>query len=155
MLVFLFTDIEVSRRAWEEHTLICPGGRAHRIKGGSREISRSNLATDHLRPEGCARKSSSGREGPVQPAMGSSPEPVEGRPGGRFVSAEFGPRARNPVERRLAKREYTLYPSHLTEAGLTLHHEELSPFMWGLQVYYRVALKPGEAALESFGEERT
>jgi ubiquinone/menaquinone biosynthesis C-methylase UbiE len=75
------------------------------------------------------------------------------RPGGRFVSAEFGPRARNPVERRLAKGKYTLYPSHLAEAGLTVQHEELSPFVWGLQVYYRVAVKPGEAASESFEEE--
>ena len=42
------------------------------------------------------------------------------RPAGRYVSAEFGPRARNPLERRLAKGDYTLYPSHLTEAGLTI-----------------------------------
>ena len=61
--------------------------------------------------------------------------------GSRYVSAEFGPRARNPVERHLAKGEYTLYPSHLAEAGLTLRHEELNPFVWGLQVYYRVAVK--------------
>jgi ubiquinone/menaquinone biosynthesis C-methylase UbiE len=47
--------------------------------------------------------------------------------GGRYVSAEFGPRARNPVERRLAKGEYTLYASHLAQAGLTIRHEELSP----------------------------
>jgi SAM-dependent methyltransferase len=84
-----------------------------------------------------------------------SPEPVEGRPGGRYVSAEFGPHARNPVERRLAKGEYTLYPCHLAEAGLTLRHEELRPFVWGLQVYYRVAVKPDEAAPESYGEKRT
>jgi SAM-dependent methyltransferase len=73
--------------------------------------------------------------------------------GGRYVSAEFGPRARNPVERRLSKGEYTLYPSHLAEAGLTMHHEELSPFIWGLQVTYRVAVKPGDAAPESLEEE--
>jgi ubiquinone/menaquinone biosynthesis C-methylase UbiE len=77
------------------------------------------------------------------------------RPGGRYVSAEFGPRVRNPVERRLAKGEYTLYPSHLTEAGLTLPHEELSSFAWGLQVYYRVAVKLDGAARKSFKEERT
>jgi SAM-dependent methyltransferase len=77
------------------------------------------------------------------------------RPGGRFVSAEFGPRARNPVERRLAKGDYTLYPCHLAEAGLTLQHEELRPFVWGLQVYYRVAVKPDGAAPESYGEKRT
>ena len=82
------------------------------------------------------------------------PQPVEGSSGGRFVSAEFGPRARNPVERRLAKGDYTLYPSHLAEAGLILRHEELSPFVWGLQVYYRVAVKQGEAVPESFKEER-
>ena len=82
------------------------------------------------------------------------PQPVQGRPGGRFVSAEFGPRARNPVERHMAKGDYTLYPSHLAEAGLILRHEELSPFVWGLQVYYRVAVKQGEAVPESFKEER-
>jgi ubiquinone/menaquinone biosynthesis C-methylase UbiE len=82
-----------------------------------------------------------------------SPEPAEGKASGRFVSAEFGPRARNPVERRLSKGEYTLYPSHLAEAGLTLQHEELSPLVWGLQVYYRVAVKPDEAAPESSEEE--
>jgi len=77
------------------------------------------------------------------------------RPGGRFVSAEFGPRARNLVERRLAKGEYTLYRSHLVEAGLTLRHEELSPFIWGLQVYYRVAVKPDGTTAGSLEEERT
>ena len=75
--------------------------------------------------------------------------------GGRYVSAEFGPRARNPLERRLAKGEYTLYPSHLAEAGLTVRHEELSPFVWGLQVTYRVAVKPDETAPESFEEKQT
>lgn len=73
--------------------------------------------------------------------------------GGRYVSAEFGPCARNILERRLAKGEYTLYPSHLAEAGLTLCHEELSPFAWGLQVYHRVAVKSGEAAPKSFRRE--
>jgi ubiquinone/menaquinone biosynthesis C-methylase UbiE len=82
-----------------------------------------------------------------------SPEPAEGKASGRFVSAEFGPRARNPVERRLSKGEYTLYPSHLAEAGLTLQHEELSPLVWGLQVYYRVAVKSDETAPASFEEE--
>lgn len=72
--------------------------------------------------------------------------------GGRYVSAEFGPRARNPVERHLAKGEYTLYPSHLAEAGLAIHYEESSPFVWGLQVYYRVVVKPGEMAPESCKE---
>jgi SAM-dependent methyltransferase len=74
--------------------------------------------------------------------------------GGHYVSAEFGPRARNPLERRLAKGEYTLYPFHLAEIGLTLCHEELSPFVWGLQVYYRVTIKTDEAAPGSFGEKQ-
>jgi ubiquinone/menaquinone biosynthesis C-methylase UbiE len=74
------------------------------------------------------------------------------RPAGRYVSAEFGPRAHNRLERHLAKGEYTLYPSHLTDAGLILHHEELSSVFWGLQVTYRVALKSGEPARESFEE---
>jgi SAM-dependent methyltransferase len=68
------------------------------------------------------------------------------RPAGRYVSAEFGPRARNPLERRLAKGDYTLYPSHLAEAKLTIQHEELSPFIWGLKVYCRVAVKPAAEA---------
>jgi ubiquinone/menaquinone biosynthesis C-methylase UbiE len=74
-----------------------------------------------------------------------SPQSAPGKVGGRYVSAEFGPRVRNLVERRLAKGEYTLYPSHLAEAGLTLCHEELSPFVWGLKVYHRVAIKLGRA----------
>ncbi len=75
--------------------------------------------------------------------------------GSRYVSAEFGPRARNWVEVRLSKGEYTLYPSHLAEIGLTVQHEELSPFVWGLQVYYRVAIKADEVPPGSFEEART
>jgi len=63
------------------------------------------------------------------------------KPGGRYVSAEFGPRARNALQRHLAKGEYTLYPSHLVEAGLTITHEELGVFAWGKKVFYRVAVK--------------
>jgi len=74
---------------------------------------------------------------------------------GRYISAEFGPRARNLLERRLAKGEYTLYPSHLTEAGLTLCHEELSPFVWGLQVYFRVVVKPGETFARAAAQPQT
>jgi SAM-dependent methyltransferase len=83
------------------------------------------------------------------------PEPAEGMAGGRYVSAEFGPRAGNAVERHLAKGEYTLYPSHLAGAGLTLRHEELSPFVWGLQVTYRVAVKPDGMVPESSKEKRS
>jgi ubiquinone/menaquinone biosynthesis C-methylase UbiE len=64
------------------------------------------------------------------------------KPGGRYVSAEFGPRARNALQRHLAKGEYTLYPSHLTEVGLAITHEELGTFAWGKKVFYRVAVKP-------------
>ena len=67
------------------------------------------------------------------------------RPGGRYVSAEFGPRASNPLERRLAKGDYTLYPSHLEECGLRIVSEELRPFVWGLDVVHRVALKAESA----------
>jgi ubiquinone/menaquinone biosynthesis C-methylase UbiE len=63
------------------------------------------------------------------------------RPGGRYVSAEFGPRARNALQRHLAKGEYTLYPSHLAEAGLTVAHEELGVLWWRKKVVYRVAVK--------------
>jgi ubiquinone/menaquinone biosynthesis C-methylase UbiE len=63
------------------------------------------------------------------------------KPGGRYVSAEFGPRARNALERHLAKGEYTLYPSHLVEAGFAISHHELGRFAWGKQIFYRVAVK--------------
>ena len=63
------------------------------------------------------------------------------KPAGRYVSAEFGPRANNALRRHLAKGEYTLYPSHLTETGLAITHEELGVFAWGKKVFYRVAVK--------------
>lgn len=63
------------------------------------------------------------------------------KPGGRYVSAEFGPRARNVRQRCLAKGEYTLYPSHLTEASLAITHEQVDAFAWGTRVVYRVAVK--------------
>jgi ubiquinone/menaquinone biosynthesis C-methylase UbiE len=69
--------------------------------------------------------------------------------GGRYVSAEFGPRANSPLERRLAKGEYTLYPSHLSEAGFVIKHKALDLFVWGLRVYYRVAVKTEKTASES------
>ena len=66
------------------------------------------------------------------------------KPGGRYVSAEFGPRACNALQRRLAKGEYTLYPAHLTEAGLGIIYEELGMFAWGKKVFYRVAVKQAD-----------
>jgi ubiquinone/menaquinone biosynthesis C-methylase UbiE len=66
------------------------------------------------------------------------------KPGGRYVSAEFGPRARNVLQRHLAKGEYTLYPSHLTEAGLAITHEELGVLALRKQVVYRVAVKQAD-----------
>jgi ubiquinone/menaquinone biosynthesis C-methylase UbiE len=69
------------------------------------------------------------------------------RAGRRYVSAEFGPRARNVLERHLAKGEYTLYPSHLAEAGFTIAYEELGAFAWRKQVFYRVAIKSAERGL--------
>jgi ubiquinone/menaquinone biosynthesis C-methylase UbiE len=72
------------------------------------------------------------------------------KPGGRYVSAEFGPRADNVLRRHLAKGEYTLYPSHLTEAGLTITHEELGVFAWGKKVFYRVAVKQTSSPQASF-----
>jgi ubiquinone/menaquinone biosynthesis C-methylase UbiE len=77
------------------------------------------------------------------------------KPGGRYVSAEFGPRASNTLQRRLAKGEYTLYPSHLAEAGFTITHNELSPFAWGKKVFYRVAVRPADGdtgSIQSLGE---
>jgi ubiquinone/menaquinone biosynthesis C-methylase UbiE len=76
-----------------------------------------------------------------EPARTEHSRRVEGKPGGRYVSAEFGPRANNALRRHLAKGEYTLYPSHLTEAGLAITHEELDVFAWGKKVFYRVAVK--------------
>jgi ubiquinone/menaquinone biosynthesis C-methylase UbiE len=66
------------------------------------------------------------------------------KPRGRYVSAEFGPRARTTLERRLAKGEYTLYPSHMIGAGLAIVREKLSTFACGKQIFYRVAMKPAE-----------
>jgi hypothetical protein len=56
------------------------------------------------------------------------------------------------VQRHLAQGEYTLYPYHLEEVRLIVHHEELSPFAWGLHVYHRVAVKLDDAAPESLEE---
>jgi ubiquinone/menaquinone biosynthesis C-methylase UbiE len=66
------------------------------------------------------------------------------KPGGRYISAEFGPRANNALRRHLAKGDYTLYPSHLAEAGLTITHDELGMFAWGKKVFYRVAVKQAD-----------
>jgi ubiquinone/menaquinone biosynthesis C-methylase UbiE len=62
--------------------------------------------------------------------------------GGRYVSAEFGPKASNPIRKWLAKGEWTLYPSHLRDAGFSISHEQLARAMWRKQVFYRVAEKP-------------
>jgi SAM-dependent methyltransferase len=74
-------------------------------------------------------------------------------PGGRYVSAEFGPRAKNALERRLAKGEYTLYPSHLTEAGLTIVHEEPGVLAWRTDVIYRAAVKQSKLQLKMGGQK--
>ena len=62
--------------------------------------------------------------------------------GGRYVSAEFGPKATNPIRKWLAKGEWTLYPSHLRDAGFSISYEQLARAMWGKQMFYRVAEKP-------------
>jgi ubiquinone/menaquinone biosynthesis C-methylase UbiE len=62
--------------------------------------------------------------------------------GGRYISAEFGPRASNALQRRLAKGEYTLYPNHLSEAGFVIQQDEVGPFALGRKVCFRVAIKP-------------
>jgi ubiquinone/menaquinone biosynthesis C-methylase UbiE len=69
------------------------------------------------------------------------PEPHGKQPGGRYVSAEFGPRASNALQRHLAKGEYTLYPSHLTDAGLSIVHEQVGVLALQKKVVYRVAFK--------------
>jgi ubiquinone/menaquinone biosynthesis C-methylase UbiE len=63
------------------------------------------------------------------------------RPGGRYISAEFGPRASNALQRHLAKGEYTLYPNHLSETGLVMVHDEVGAFALGRKICYRVAVK--------------
>jgi ubiquinone/menaquinone biosynthesis C-methylase UbiE len=64
--------------------------------------------------------------------------------GGRYVSAEFGPRAANALQRRMAKGEYTLYPEHLTEAGLAIVHEDVGAFALGRKLVYRTARKTSQ-----------
>jgi ubiquinone/menaquinone biosynthesis C-methylase UbiE len=63
------------------------------------------------------------------------------KPGGRYVSAEFGPRAKNALQRHLAKGDYTLYPSHLIGTGFSITHEELGILALRKKVVYRVAVK--------------
>jgi ubiquinone/menaquinone biosynthesis C-methylase UbiE len=65
--------------------------------------------------------------------------------GGRYLSAEFGPRAVNALQRRMAKGEYTLYPSHLVESGLAIAFEEVGPFALGQKLVYRVAVKSNDS----------
>jgi ubiquinone/menaquinone biosynthesis C-methylase UbiE len=60
---------------------------------------------------------------------------------GRYVSAEFGPKAETKLRRMLAKGEWSLYPSHLHEAGFEITFEELAKAMRGKKVFYRVAKK--------------
>jgi len=60
---------------------------------------------------------------------------------GRYVSAEFGPKADTQLRRILAKGEWSLYPSHLQEAGFEITFEELAKALWGKQVFYRMATK--------------
>jgi ubiquinone/menaquinone biosynthesis C-methylase UbiE len=61
--------------------------------------------------------------------------------GGSYVSAEFGPKAKNALQRRLAKGDYTLYPAHLTEAGFKIVHEQVGVLAYKRKVVYRVAVK--------------
>jgi len=60
---------------------------------------------------------------------------------GIYVSAEFGPKAETKFQRMLAKGEWSLYPSHLKEAGFEITYEELAKAMWGKKVFYRMAEK--------------
>jgi ubiquinone/menaquinone biosynthesis C-methylase UbiE len=60
---------------------------------------------------------------------------------GRYVSVEFGPKAETKLRKILAKGEWSLYPSHLQEAGFEITFEELAKALWGKKVFYRVAKK--------------
>ena len=46
------------------------------------------------------------------------------KPKGRYVSAEFGPKAKSSFQRMLAKGEWTLYTSHLKKAGFEITYED-------------------------------
>ena len=57
---------------------------------------------------------------------------------GRYVAAEFGPEARTKFQSVMAKGDWTLYPSHLKEAGFKIIYENLAEAMWGKKIFYRV-----------------
>ena len=65
------------------------------------------------------------------------------KPKGKYVSVEFGPKAETKFQRKMAKGEWTLYPSHLKETGFKIVFEELTRIMWGKKVFYRIAEKSG------------
>jgi ubiquinone/menaquinone biosynthesis C-methylase UbiE len=65
------------------------------------------------------------------------------KPKGKYVSVEFGPKGETKLQRKMAKGEWTLYPSHLEETGFKIIFEELTKIMWGKKVFYRVAEKSG------------
>ena len=58
---------------------------------------------------------------------------------GRYIAAEFGPKAKTKFQRMMAKGEWALYPSHLKEAGFQVIYEDLGEAMWGKKIFYRVA----------------
>jgi ubiquinone/menaquinone biosynthesis C-methylase UbiE len=65
------------------------------------------------------------------------------KPDGRYVAAEFGPEAKTRFQKLMAKGQWTLYPSHLREAGFKIIYEDLVEAMWGKKVFYRVAKNSG------------
>jgi len=70
------------------------------------------------------------------------------KPGGRYVSGEFGPKADTRLKRRMAKGEWTLYPYHLLDVGFKITRVQLARAMWGKRVVYRVAQKGNGPGLD-------
>jgi len=66
------------------------------------------------------------------------------KPGGAYVSAEFGFEARGPVMRRILKGRWAMYPEHLVEAGFIVERESTERSIWLLPITFRVARKQGE-----------
>ena len=63
------------------------------------------------------------------------------KPGGNYISAEFGSRARIWLQKRFAHGEWTLDPAHFEQAGFKLLYQELSRAIWRKKIFFRVARK--------------
>jgi ubiquinone/menaquinone biosynthesis C-methylase UbiE/protein-S-isoprenylcysteine O-methyltransferase Ste14 len=68
------------------------------------------------------------------------------KPGGVYVSAEFGPEAkgriRQHVREHIMKGKWTIYPEHLAEVGFDVERESIEKSIWSLPVAFRLCRKP-------------